>query len=211
MSNHFEVLEAPSKPSITKHEESKIDYYLSGIINNDSIIIEEIYSTFFPVISNLVQKNNGSKEEALDVFQDSLLIILKKILRKDFQLTSSFHTYLYAVCRLVWLKQLKRNKKSWNDMNYSEAIDSNLEQDIDERSKEKLFKSKMELLSPESRKVLELFFNKKSMKEISEIMGYTVEYTKRKKYKAKNKLVELIKADKAFHYFYDEECLAVYA
>ncbi len=33
-------------------------------------------------------------------------------------------------------------------------------------------------------------------------MGYSAKYTKRKKYKSKNKLVELIKADKDFHLYY---------
>jgi len=180
------------------------DQYLLGLINNDSVVIEQIYTNYFPVISNYVIKNNGTKEEAFDVFQDGMLVILKKAKMKDFQLTSSFSTYLYAVCRLTWLKQQKRKNRRFDDLVIPISCELDFAKDIDEISKEKLFKSKMDLLSPESRKVLELFFNKTSMEDISEIMGYTIEYAKRKKYKAKNKLVQLIKEDNAFQYFYTQ-------
>ena len=56
-------------------------------------------------------------------------------------------------------------------------------------------------LPTESQKVLQLFFNKKSIKEIAKIMGYTEAYAKRKKYKAKSQLIAAIKADPQYAAF----------
>ena len=40
--------------------------------------------------SNFFVKNGGSQEDAKDVFQNSLMIILEKVQSSDFKLTSSF-------------------------------------------------------------------------------------------------------------------------
>ena len=46
-----------------------------------------------------------------------------------------------------------------------------------------------------------MFFAKRSLKEIAEEMGYTVEYAKKKKYLAKKMLVEMIRKDKMYDQF----------
>ena len=48
-----------------------------------------------------------------------------------------------------------------------------------------------------------MFFNKKSLKEIATEMGYTEAYAKRKKYKAKEQLVNLIKKDPMYNTLLD--------
>ena len=56
-------------------------------------------------------------------------------------------------------------------------------------------RDRFQALAEECRKVLQLLFNGKSGKEIAQEMGYTEEYAKRKKYKCKLSLAQLIKQD----------------
>ena len=55
----------------TYREEELID----GIRDHDSEILKYVYTTFFPVIENYIFHNNGSHEQAEDVFQEAMIII----------------------------------------------------------------------------------------------------------------------------------------
>jgi len=106
------------------------DYkYIKGILYNDTKILEDIYIKYSKAIVKFVLKNNGTTEDAKDVIQESLIIIFKKARDKDFQLTSSFLTYFYAIARHVWWKMLK--KKKFYEVTIDEKLglidDSNVE------------------------------------------------------------------------------------
>ncbi len=187
------------KPS-SKKEEIKSTYFLNGISNNNTKIINEVYERFLPSIQKLVIEHQGNNFDALDVFQDGLLILYKKTKISGFEVTSSFHTYFYAVCRFVWFNQLKKTKriKYDDESNGLFIAEIDIESEITEIEKKKLFDAKLKELSIESQKVLQLSFNKVSIKEIAEIMGYTEAYAKRKNYKAKKELFKLIRSDKQY-------------
>ena len=79
--------------------------------NNYSKVSQKLYA-YFPVIKKLVLKNNGSTADAEDVFQDALIILIKKVQANNFVLTSSLNTYLYSICRFVWNDELKKKSKT---------------------------------------------------------------------------------------------------
>ena len=58
-----------------------------------------MYKEFFPSIRYLIKTNAGLEEDAEDIFQEALYIILKKISEEDFELSSSFLTYLYSISK----------------------------------------------------------------------------------------------------------------
>jgi len=64
------------------------------------------------VIYKLVIVNSGSLEDAQDLMQDTLVVVIKNIRNPDFTLTSSLSTYLYAIANNIWLMELKRRKKN---------------------------------------------------------------------------------------------------
>ncbi|WP_245584985.1 RNA polymerase sigma factor [Psychroserpens burtonensis] len=53
-------------------------------------------------IEKLVLSKGGSKDDASDVFQEALIILIRNLETTGFKLTSSFYTYLYSVSRFVW-------------------------------------------------------------------------------------------------------------
>lgn len=171
--------------------------YLKGIAENDFAVLQRIYRESLPEVIRYVQRNSGTTDDAKDVFQEAILIIFRKASEKELALTTHFHFYLFSICKRLWLKKLKKNWKK--EVPFEEVMEFSVEEDIAEQflktRKWILFNKKFQQLSEECRKALKMLFNGHSSKEIAEAMGYTEDYAKRKKYKCKLQLVELIKKD----------------
>lgn len=171
--------------------------YLEGIAKNDFTILEKIYSESLPEVVKHIKRNSGTLDDAKDVFQEGILVIHKKVQDNSLELTTSFHVYLFSVCKRIWLKKLK--KKGKKEVTLEAEWEFGYEEQYEERflktQKWNLFNQKFEELTEECRKVLKLLFNGFSGVEIAQTMGYTEEYAKRKKYKCKMSLAGLIKKD----------------
>jgi RNA polymerase sigma factor (sigma-70 family) len=174
--------------------------YLKGIVDNNFSILQMIYKESLPEVSKYIQKNSGTLDDAKDIFQEGILVIYHKAKQNSLQLTSSFHAYLFSICKNLWLKKLRSKKNQIIPL--FNAEDSKIETEYEEQfltsRKWKLFNVKFQALADECRKVLQMLFNGNSGKEIALHMGYTEEYAKRKKYKCKQHLAQLIKNDPEF-------------
>lgn len=180
------------------HQQHPDQRYLQGIVNGDSTIIEEIYSKYSNSILKLVQKHHGTAEDARDVFQDSIIVILKKARQSDFQLTSSFLTYFYAVCRNVWWKILKKNHSNTVTIEPELGLMDNgdIEEAVLRRERHQFYLSKLATLSGSCRQILELHMEGKRVKEIVKIMGLSSEsYARKRKFNCKEQLLKSIKED----------------
>lgn len=89
------------------HKDQK---YIDALLNNNSVLIREIYEKFAPQCKRFILKNNGNAQNANDVFQESLIYIFRKAKTKYFELSVPFGGYLYFVYRGKWLDELKKNK-----------------------------------------------------------------------------------------------------
>lgn len=175
---------------------------VAALRNKEADVIRSLYQEHFPLIEHLVVSNSGSKDDALDLFQDGMMVIYRKSRDGDLELTCSFKTYLFSICRNLWLKRLRKNRNlEVTILTDEESIDTeNLETTFDEQERYRFFKSKLNRLGPDCQQVMTLFFEGISMIRIAEIMGYASEgYAKKRKFKCKEKLVELIKNDPAYN------------
>jgi RNA polymerase sigma factor (sigma-70 family) len=78
-----------------------------------------LYSFYYPGIEKFVKKNSGTSADAQDVFQETIMVLLDKVPKKDFILTSSIKTYITAVASNIWLKRLRDAKRITRlDLNY---------------------------------------------------------------------------------------------
>lgn len=76
----------------------------------------------YPRIEKLILSKGGNKEDALDVFQEALIILNRNLEKSDFKLTSSFYTYLYSVSRFVWKDMQKKfSKQELHDLKDEEV------------------------------------------------------------------------------------------
>jgi RNA polymerase sigma factor (sigma-70 family) len=178
---------------------------------NDQQIIEFIRSDksanalnslykHFPLMRKMVMANGGSKVDAEDVFQEALIILIRKVQSPDFKLTAQLSTYLFSVCRFVWMDELKKRGRFVTeelavDINAIEQHD--LADAIAEEDRAKLAERALNELKDRCRELLLLFYHgRMKLQDIATKMGYSSESTaKNQKYKcleaAKLRLKEL--------------------
>ena len=182
-----------------------IDYstldLLNGILRNDTIILQFIYKNFYSKINFFIKKNSGDDDDANDIFQEAIIIIYRKLKANELVLDCTFETYLYSVCRFLWLKQLDKRKiekqKIKDNHDYSEDIyDDSLEKVADLNERYKLYQKHFANLGKDCQKVLQMYFDKVPLKNIAQMMGFKSEkYAKKRKFKCKEYLIKSIKQD----------------
>ncbi len=177
----------------------KVEDIIEGIRQNDVKILTYVYNTFYPQIKFLIINNSGSEDDAQDIFQEAIVVIYRKLTQNQLKISCTFKTYLYSVCRLLWLKQLEKtkNKKeiSIERNDYIEIADTT-EDFGDKAERNKLYQEYLIKLSKDCRKVLEMSFDKVPYKKIAVIMGYKSDkYAKKRKYQCKEQLIKNIKND----------------
>jgi RNA polymerase sigma factor (sigma-70 family) len=170
---------------------------IEGIIRGDSEILKFLYQENFRKIRFLITTNNGSEVDAEDIFQETLVVLFRKLRETNYQITSSLNTFIYAVARTMWLKELNSRKIKAEIFDTEDSYISDLPDIIDlieKNERLKLFREKFEELSNDCKKVLNMFLNNLSIKDITRIMGYSSEqHTKNRQYRCKKSLIEKIK------------------
>ena len=183
--------------------------YIEGILEGDERVIDAIYTTFFPKITGYVKGNSGGDEDARDLFQEALIVIYRRAQAAPLELSSSFYTYLYSICRNLWLRKL-RKKRSFEgtfrgQKEYTSVQDPKVEETMIKTEQYNLYRTKFQLLGEDCKKVLQLFFDGESMVVIAKTMGYKSEqYAKKRKFKCKEQLIRLIREDALYRELADD-------
>ncbi len=174
---------------------------LEGLRLRSDYIINFIYKEFFPLIRFLVTENGGSGEDAEDTFQDGMIIIYNKISLNQLTLTSSFKTYMYSVCRNLWLQKLNKRKAIFDKLTDVEEYidlpkDMLQEASIEEAELHRIIQIHFLALGNDCQKLLRLFVKNIPLREIASILGYKTEnYAKTRKYLCKEELKKRIASD----------------
>ena len=141
----------------------------------------------YPAVRQLILKNNGSKQDAEDIYQEALIILFRKAKTGEFQLTSSLSTFLYSISRFQWMHELRRRKKeARSDLGEIPADEAALfENYLAEESKFKKAETALKKLGEKCRELLRMFyFEKRSMDAIAIRLGFRNEnVAKNQKYR----------------------------
>ncbi|MEM1322088.1 MAG: sigma-70 family RNA polymerase sigma factor [Bacteroidota bacterium] len=176
------------------------DQLIAALQSSDQLEVNKalkgLYARYYPVIANFVSQNNGSADDAADIFQDAIIVFYRKIRTGELQLNCSVLTYLYSVCRNLWLYRLRGRKKQvqLNDELESIPIDENsLDVLMADESKEQIA-SLMARLGEGCQRILRYFyFDRLRMRDIAQRMGLANEQVaKNKKAGCMKKLKTLI-------------------
>lgn len=183
---------------------SKINpVFLKQLQDGENNAIKELYNIAFASCANMITNNSGSIEDARDIFQEALIVFIKNLQTPDFILTAQPKTYLYAVCRNLWLNQLKKLKKTKKNISIDDSNNfvNIIQTDQIEEKKELEVKYELitEILSQLNEDCKELLFSfyykKMPLKEIALQMNYTSGFVKVKKKRCmdtlKKKVLEL--------------------
>lgn len=172
--------------------------YLDAIRNNDKRVLTEIYDKFFPGVARYIRQNSGREADAHDVFQEAMMVLFRKSKEPGFSIRQSFQSYLFTVCKQIWMNELRKKGRQGVTLDEVPTLtdDEDITATLVEREKAKLFRAKFAELKEDCQKLLGLFFERVKMEEITRKMGHgSVSYTKKRKFKCKERLIELIKGD----------------
>ena len=149
------------------------------------------------MILQLVLNNNGNEDDAKDIFQESVIVLYNKVKSGGFELNSKLKTFIYSVCRRLWLKRL--NQKSRNvsgdliDLENVEAVDLDLAYHEEKDAQFQQMEKALQLLGEPCKTIIEDYYmQNRSMLDISEKFGYTnADNAKTQKYKCLQRLKKL--------------------
>lgn len=166
--------------------------------------LKQLYVQYFETVRRLIANNNGTVEDAEDIFQETVVVFYDDIQRPEFILTASIKTYLYSVSRNLWLKHLRKKGKIQivmdTEEDYTQAVipDETYDADTDLLIQKAL--KHLATLGENCRKILHLFFwEKKSMDEIAQEVGYTnADNAKNQKAKCMRQLREKYETQQPF-------------
>ena len=196
-------------PSVMK--EYSTEDIVNGIGKCRDGVIRYVYRTCYPDVRKLILINGGNEHDAEDIFQEGLVKVYQKISTQGLQLRCRFGTYLYSVCRFLWLQELEKRRSRRMETRAFEAMvsDQSANERILENTQRKLYEKHFRELSRECQKVLNMYFQKSSMEEICVVMGYkNVQIAKDKKYRCKKSLMERIYGNPEYKRMQDEIHLA---
>lgn len=169
---------------------------LKGLARNETKAVETIYRENYNMVQALIINNNGSADDAKDVFQEAMIVLYEKVRSGTFELNCQIKTYVYSVCRRIWLKKLQQQSRYSGDIgNIDETVP--VEDDIgdhDKRNAEfEMMDKAIGSLGEPCKSLLEAFYlQKRNMQEIATSFGYTnADNAKTQKYKCLMRLKKI--------------------
>jgi len=167
-----------------------------AIGENDKRAIESVYSDNYGLIQHFVVTNNGSEDDARDVFQEAMMVLYEKSRSPEFELTCQIRTYLYSVSRRLWLKKLQQARRIESHVEGLEKLVP-VEEDLEEHDKLNAqyltMRTAMGKIGEPCKSLIEAFYvHRKNMHEIASFFGYTnADNAKNQKYKCLMRLKKL--------------------
>lgn len=162
---------------------------------------EDLYRQYYKMIFQLITANNGSSEDAQDIFQESLIVLVKNIRKEDFKLTSKLGTYLYSISRRLWLYKL-RGTKGVNNVAFDEIGEQFLELNDDEITRKKHTERRYEIMADKLAElkaecikiIIESFKKGRPLRELALEMNYTESFIRVKKNRCMNEYRKKVQA-----------------
>lgn len=169
---------------------------LKGLAANDKRAVEAIYRENFSMIQAFILNNNGSVDDARDIFQEAMIVLYDKAKSETFELNCKLKTYIYSVSRRLWLKKLQQANRYSGQI---EAIEDTVpvEEEVEAHEKRNndfiLMETSMSKIGEPCKSLLDAYYlQNKSMLDIAKEFGYTnADNAKTQKYKCLVRLKKL--------------------
>lgn len=159
-----------------------------------SSALRYLYRTHFPLILGFVKKNRGTASDAEDLFQEGMITFYRQIRLENLEIKKNIQSYLYTICRNQWLKKLRtidREIELVDQHEYIPDLDNTLSHLIKDEQTQNLAQLIEQLGDACKQIILLYYYERLSMKQIAQAMGYSGEQVaKNKKSKCLRKLRE---------------------
>lgn len=181
---------------ILRISDNKIVEYLQEGGRKESRAIQQLLDQNRSKISSYVIKNSGNSSDAEVILVEGVTELVFNVRKGKFRGDSSLSTYLFSICRSLWLKSLKKNKRYADDNDIilmEDSADSPLVQFNDEQIKSEV-SFLLSSVGEACKKVLEMWSHHYPMEDIANQLGYkNAQIAMNKKNRCLTKLKEIVK------------------
>lgn len=160
---------------------------IAGLKTNANSAYAWLYRDSYPSVKQYILENSGSEADAEDIFQDTLLVLHKKVMANELVLTAALKTYLFSVSKNLWLNRLRERKRTVNSVSetHAAAVDEVI---IREEARDnllfKLARAIQKMTGHCKSLILDMFFRRKKIEDITAEQHYKNVHTARnQKYK----------------------------
>jgi RNA polymerase sigma factor (sigma-70 family) len=159
--------------------------------NQEALVV--LYRKHQLMLRRFVMKNQGSREDAEDLIQEVLVAAWQNAQKQEFVLSAGWGTYLMAIGRNLWLKQLRKQLR-FSDKDPADAEKMSADVRPERMDLNKVVQL-VDKLDENCRRLLTLFyFESLDMEHIALRMGYNnADTAKAKKYQCFKRLEEKVK------------------
>lgn len=181
-------------------KDSKDRNILEGILNHDPEVINSLYRHCFPKIEKMVLRNGGDNGNAKDIFQDAMIIIYRKICNNDLSLSCRLSTYIYAICKNLWIQDKRGGKYILNSPveEFDMVSDAGPVNDYEQKIME-IFDRQFARLSKDCQRILQMHFKGRKIEDIRKALNYSnIHHAMDRKYRCKSSLIKKIMNDPEF-------------
>jgi len=171
--------------------------FMVGLLNGNNDVLSALYKKYYNIVLKFILYNSGTNAAAQDIYQETIIVLFESVKKPGFELKCQLQTYIFSIAKRLWLKELKKNGKTFL---FKESEENNLvdvsedlkEFDEKEAEIEKMNNSLIDLGEPCSELIKDFYINKLSMEEIAEKFGYTnADNAKTQKYKCLQRLKKI--------------------
>jgi len=176
------------------------DILINGIRNRDDGAFKYLQVKYQDGIRLMVLEMGGSPEDAKDVFNEGLIVLIRLVDKEDFKLTCKLGTLLYALCNKKWKQQLEKQTAVRNY--HVRKLDTTSADDFTENYDEELYRDIFwecfEMLDTVCKQILKGYLKEISPRDIARSLGYSYGYVRKKKSLCHSYLIEMIENNPVF-------------
>lgn len=159
---------------------------IQSLRSRDSSVIYFLTDRYLPMIRLMVMNMGGSAEDAKDIFQEGLMIILEKTDSRDFALSCKFKTFLYCICENLCKTIMIRRRRASLYLVRKEVTDDteDFSENSDKNIYREIFYQAFDELEPAVQSILKLYWEDYSPREIADKLGVSYGYVTKTKSEA---------------------------
>lgn len=169
---------------------------IEGIRHSDERALAHLYKLYFPMISHFILSNSGTDDEAKDIYQEGVIVFYEKIKDNSLELSCQIKTYLYSVCRRLWLKRLAEKGRFVTKLDDTDSfipVDGDTQHHEEQERQFGVMGDALAQLGEPCRSLIEDYYIRtQSMQDITAKFGYTnTDTAKNQKYKCLQRLKKI--------------------
>ncbi len=176
--------------------------------NNNHYVLKELYNTLLPKIHHFVCTNNGNEEDAKDLFQETVLKFLDKVLRDEIDVKTNVKAYIYKMAKNKWIDIKRKRTIQTVELSGLEIPLNGLqnkEETLINQDMAMCISAVLAEVDDSCRRLLhEIVINKETFDVVAEKLGYrNANVVKSTFYNCKKRIVKMIKESPKFSDIFD--------